>query len=348
MRFYNTTHQHYCGIDLHAKTMYVCIINAQGETVLHRNMKTDPGLLAKAIEPYRDDLVISVECLFTWYWLADWCAKENIPFILGHALYMKAIHGGKAKNDRIDSEKIARLLKAGMVPQAYAYPAKMRATRDLLRRRIGFARQRADLIAHIQNTVSQYNLPPLGVRLGHKKDRIEIANHFPDPVVRQMVELDLNVIDHLDEQLRVLEQDLAMKAKSHDAGAYHLLRTVPGIGRILAMVILYEVDDIGRFPTLGQFVSYSRLVKCARESAGKKSGYSGKKIGNAYLKWAFSEAAVLFLRRNEPAQKAIARLASKHGKGKALSILAHRLGRAVYVMLNKRQPFDEQRFMKTL
>jgi transposase len=235
-----------------------------------------------------------------------------------------------------------------MVPQAYAYPAKMRATRDLLRRRIGFARQRADLIAHIQNTVSQYNLPPLGVRLGRKKDRLDIADHFPDPVVRQMVELDLNVIDHLDEQLRVLEQDLVLKAKAHDAGAYHLLRTVPGIGRILAMVILYEIEDIGRFPTLGQFVSYSRLVKCSRESAGKKSGYSGKKIGNAYLKWAFSEAAVLFLRGNPPAQNAIARVASKHGKGKALSILAHRLGRAVYVMLNIRQPFDEERFMKTL
>jgi len=286
--------------------------------------------------------------LFTWYWLADWCAKEHIPFVLGHALYMKAIHGGKAKNDRIDSEKIARLLKAGMVPQAYAYPAKMRATRDLLRRRIGFARQRADLIAHIQNTVSQYNLPPLGVRLGRKKDRLDIADHFPDLVVRQMVELDLNVIDHLDEQLRVLEQDLTLKAKAHDAGAYHLLRTVPGIGRILAMVILYEIEDIHRFPTLGQFVSYSRLVKCAKESAGKKMGYSGKKIGNAYLKWAFSEAAVLFLRGNPAAQKAIARLASKHGKGKALSILAHRLGRAVYVMLNKRHPFDEVRFMKTL
>lgn len=348
MRFYNKPHQHYCGIDLHAKTMYVCIINHAGETVLHRNMNTDPKRLASAIEAYRNDLVISVECLFTWYWLADWCAKEGIAFVLGHALYMKAIHGGKAKNDRIDSEKIARLLKAGMLPQAYAYPARMRATRDLLRRRMMFARYRADLAAHIQNTVSQYNLPPLGARATRKSERLEIPAHFPDPVVRQMITLDVDVIDYLDEQLRVLEQDLAMKAKAHDAFAYHLLRSVPGIGRILALVILYEIEDIGRFPTLGQFVSYARLVKCAKESAGKKSGYSGKKIGNAYLKWAFSEAAVLFLRGNPQAQKAIARLASKHGKGKALSILAHRLGRAVYVMLNKRQPFDTARFMATL
>ena len=128
---------------------------------------------------------------------------------------MKAIHGGKAKNDRIDSEKIARLLKAGMLPQAYAYPARMRATRDLLRRRMMFTRYRADLSAHVQNTVSQYNLPPLNLRTDRRTDLPEIPAHFPDPVVRQMVELDTTVIDHLDEQLRVLEQDLAMQAKSN-------------------------------------------------------------------------------------------------------------------------------------
>ena len=282
------------------------------------------------------------------HWRADGCAGENIPFVLGHALYMKAIHGGKAKNDRIDSEKIARLLKAGMRPQAYAYPARMRATRDLLRRRMMCVRYRADLTAHIQNTVSQYNLPPLGARVAKHSERDSIAMHFPDPVVRQMVELDITVIENRDGQLRVLEQDLAMKAKAHDAFTYHLLRSVPGIGRILSLVILYEIEDVGRFPTLGQFASYARLVKCAKESAGKKSGYSDKKIGNAYLKWAFREAAVLFLRGNPEAQKAIARLASKHGKGKALSNLAHRLGRAVYVMLTKRQPFDEARLMATL
>jgi transposase len=110
----------------------VCVINQAGDTVLHGNMKTDPEHLTRAIEPYREDLVIAVECLFTWYWLADWCAAQGITFVLGHALYMKAIHGGKAKNDRIDAEKIARLLKAGMLPQAYAYPARLRATRDRL------------------------------------------------------------------------------------------------------------------------------------------------------------------------------------------------------------------------
>ena len=119
MRFYTTSHKHNCGIDLHAKTMYICIMNREGEVLLHRNMKTDPEIFLRAIEPYREDLVVAVECIFTWYWLADLCANEGIHFVLGHALYMKAIHGGKAKNDRIDSLKIATILRGGMLAQAY-------------------------------------------------------------------------------------------------------------------------------------------------------------------------------------------------------------------------------------
>lgn len=348
MQFYTGQHRYYCGIDLHARQMYVCIVNQEGAILVHRNIKTDPTGFLELIAPYRDDLAVAVECIFTWYWLADLCAREGIPFVLGHALYMKAIHGGKVKNDRIDSQKIALLLRGGMLPQAYVYPERMRATRDLLRRRMHLMRFRADLLAHIQNTASQYNLPPLAERASKKSERPAIPAHFPDPVVRQMIQLDLDVIAHLDEQLRVLEQDLALKAKAHDAFAYHLIRSVPGIGRILTLVILYEIERIERFATVGQFASYARLVKCAKESAGKRHGYSSKKIGNAYLKWAFSEAAVLFLRNNPPAQQAIQRLASRHGKGKALSILAHKLGRAVYVMLRKRQPFDQERFMASL
>jgi len=113
MRFYTKTHQYYCGIDLHAKTMYVCILNADGAILVHRNIRTDQARFLALIEPYRDNLVVSVECIFTWYWIADVCARENIAFVLGHALYMKAIHGGKAKNDKLDSHKIALLPKGG-------------------------------------------------------------------------------------------------------------------------------------------------------------------------------------------------------------------------------------------
>lgn len=155
MRFYTKQHQFYCGIDLHARTMYLCVLHQDGEILLHRNMPAGPETFLKAITPYRDDMVVAVECIFTWYWLADLCAQEGLPFVLGQALYMQAIHGGKAKNDKIDSQNIAVLLRGGMLPQAYVYPAEMRATRDLLRRRLHLTRKRAELLAHVQNTNSQ-------------------------------------------------------------------------------------------------------------------------------------------------------------------------------------------------
>jgi transposase len=151
MRFYTKTHKHYCGIDLHARSMYLCILDGEGEILLHQNMRAAPEEFLNAIAPFRDDLIVAVECIFTWYWLADLCADEGIAFVLGHALYMKAIHGGKAKNDKIDARKIAVLLRGGMLPQAYVYAKPMRATRDLLRRRNHLMRKRADLLAHIQN-----------------------------------------------------------------------------------------------------------------------------------------------------------------------------------------------------
>jgi len=168
MRFYTKQHQYYCGIDLHARTMYLCILDREGNILINKNMKTDPSRLLKTIAPYREDIVIAVECMFAWYWIADLCAQEKIPFVLGHALYMKAIHGGKAKNDRIDAHKIAVLLKGGMIPMAYVYPQEMRSTRDLMRRRNHLMRKRAELLAHIQNTNSQYNLPEFKKKIAYK------------------------------------------------------------------------------------------------------------------------------------------------------------------------------------
>jgi transposase len=345
MKFYTQQHKFYCGIDLHARTRYVCILNQAGETVLHRNMKTDPALFLKVIAPYREDLVVAVECIFTWYWVADLCVQQGIPFVLGHALYMKAIHGGKAKNDKIDAHKIALLLRGGMMPQAYVYPAEMRATRDLLRRRMHLMHKRAELLSHIQNTNHQYNLPEMGKKIAYKANREGVAERFVDTAVQKSIEVDLALIDHYDKLLSDIELYIVNTAKQHDVNAFYRLRSVPGIGKILTLVILYEVQDISRFPRVQDFVSYCRLVKCAKESAGKKYGMSGKKIGNAYLKWAFSEAAVLFLRNNPEGQKYLTRLEKKHSKGKALTILAHRLARTVYQLLRREHAFDMNTFL---
>jgi len=344
MRFYNRQHRHYCGIDLHVKTMYVCILDTAGQVLVHRNVPSTPEAFLETIAPYRDDLVVAAECMFTWYWLADVCATERIPFVLGHALAMKAIHGGKAKNDRIDSNKIAVLLRGGMLPQAYVYPAAMRATRDLIRRRLHLVRKRGQLLTHIQNTRAQYNLPAFEKRLAYPGNRDGVVEHFPDPSVRKSIEVDVALIDHYDALINDLELTIVRQAKRHDADAFHRLRSVPGIGKVLALTILYEIHDVTRFDRVQEFASYARLVKCAHQSAGKKLGTGGAKMGNVHLKWAFSEAAVLFLRHTKDGKKMLAGIEKKHGKGKALSILAHKLGRAVFYMLSRGTVFSAEKF----
>ena len=235
--------------------------------------------------------------MFTGYWLADLCAQEGLPFVLGHALYMKAIHGGKAKNDK-----------------------------------------------HVPNTNSQYNLPELGKKMAYKANREGVAERFPEPAVPKSIAVALALIDSYDQLLRALALHLVTAAKHHSTNTLYLLRTVPGIGKILSLVLLYEIHDIRRFPRVQDFVSYCRVVKCAKESAGKRYGTSGAKIGHAPLKWAFSEAAVLFLRNHPAGQKYLTRLEKQHGKGKALTVLAHKLARAIYCMLKRETAFDLDKF----
>lgn len=346
MRFYNTQHQYYCGGDLHARTLYLHILDDKGVTRFEKNLPANPQAFLDAVQPFRDGLVVGVECMFAWYWLADLCEAHGIPFVLGHALAMKAIHGGKTKTDKIDAAKLAGLLRGGVFPQAYVYPKAKRATRDLLRRRSNFVHQRAQLIAHIQNTNSQYNHPPFEKKLTYKGNRNDhLADRFADDSTRLSVEADLKMIAAYDDQLQTVETHLINHAKVDDAVTFQFLRTMPGIGPILGLTMLYEIDNIKRFPEVGNFLSYSRLVSCIHESAGKVKGVGGKKIGNAHLKWAFGEAASLMLRSFPAAKAWMARQEKKRSKVRAHAILEAKIGRAVYAMWRQQRPFDAKRFL---
>lgn len=346
MNFYNNMHPYYCGIDLHARLLYVCIIDQEGNPCVHKEISADPEKLHALLKPYIGNIVVGVECMHCWYWVADFCADLGVDFILGHALYMKAIHGGKAKNDRIDSFKIATLIRGGNFPLAYVYPKEMRATRDLLRRRMAIVRHGANLKAHVVNTTSQYNLPPNKVNLKNVSAREQLKSTFPELSVQKNIHLDMVILDCYAEQLSKVEWFIEQQAKQHNPVYLHLLKSISGIGRILALTIIYEIGHIDRFESVQKFASYSRLVKCKAESAGKQYGTQGNKIGNAHLKWAFSEAAVLYLRGNKKAQKYLLKLQKRMSKAKALSALAHKLGRCIYFMLKNETVFDENKFLK--
>jgi len=347
MNFYNNMYPYYCGIDLHARILYVCIIDQEGNTLVHKEISADPKKLYELLKPYIGNIVVGVECMHCWYWVSDFCNEIGVDFILGHALYMKAIHGGKAKNDRIDSFKIANLIRGGNFPLAYVYPKEMRATRDLLRRRMKIVQHGADLKAHVVNTTSQYNLPPNKVNLKNVSAREQLRSAFPDLSVQKNINLNMAILDCYAEQLSKVEWYVEQQAKQHKPIHLHILKSIHGIGRILSLTIIYEIGNINRFESVQKFASYSRLVKCKAESAGKSYGTQGNKIGNAHLKWAFSEAAVLYLKGNKKAQKYLLKLQKRMSKAKALSALAHKLGRCVYFMLKNETVFDESKFLKS-
>jgi transposase len=221
----------------------------------------------------------------------------------------------------------------------------MRATRDLLRRRMPLMRKRAALLAHMQHTNSQYHRPAIGQQLADKAHREGVAERFLEPAVHKSIAVDLTLSGQYDRLLTALARDLVQTAKAHEAPTCYRLRSIPGVGKILALVLLYAIHATQRFPRVQAFVSYGRLVKCAEESAGTRDGTSGTKSGHADLKWAFSEAAVLFLRNNPAGQNYRARVVKKHGKGKALTVLAPKLARAVYYRCQRDTAFALDKFL---
>jgi hypothetical protein len=183
---------------------------------------------------------------------------------------MKAMHGGQAKNDNIDAHKIAGLLRGGMLPHAYVYPAEMRATRDLWRRRMSLMRHRAALLTHVQQTNSQYNLPAIGKKLADKATREGVAARFPDPAGQQRLAVALALLTSYARLLTERALSLVNTAKAHHAQLFYRRRSLPGVGQMLALVWLYDIHDIHRLPRGQAFVSDGRLVTCAQESAGKR------------------------------------------------------------------------------
>ena len=353
MKYYTSTTEYNCGIDLHARQMYVCVMDRQGKKLVHVNIKDNNfEHFLKLIAPYRHDLTVCAECMFGWYWLADACQQANITFVLAHALYVHLIHGGKNKNDRIDSEKLTHLLRSNLIPPSYVYPAAKRPLRALLRQRMFYVWRRSELLARIYSHQLAHNRTLARQTSRRNRDPwaeqlLKSENH---PLRQLALKNDLAMISHFDEQIFALEEELQRQTKRTACREFTLLKTIPGIGETLALTILYEIGQIERFPTVKDFLSYCRLVKGTVASAGKIKGLRGAKLGNPYLRWAFGEAAVI-AKRDHCVIGPLAQRLEAHMNGnkfKANTVLAIKLARAAYFMLKNKTVFDQERLVAAL
>jgi transposase len=260
MRFHPATTVFYCGTDLHARSMYLCVLDRAGQVQLRRNLPTRADAFLPAVAPYRPDLLVACECVHTWYWLADRCAAEGIPFALGHALYMRALHTSKTKADRIDAETIARLGAGGLLPVAYAYPKQRRGLCDLVRARLRFVYQRAELYAHVHTALRLANLEPIGSSVKYASKRADRPERFADEHVVRSVAADVELTTAPDAIIRRLGRQIGEAAQGHYAKELAGLQSIPGVGPDTTLTVLLEIDAIGRFATRQQFASFARLV----------------------------------------------------------------------------------------
>lgn len=345
MEFWKTETEYAAGVDLHWDNMVVCVTDRQGDTHVHRRLRNNPKTFRRVIAPYAHSVTVAVESTGNWYWLGDLCEDMGVPFVLGHALYMKWIHGSKAKDDYIDSEKLARMLMGGTFPRAYAHPRELRATRDLLRRRGRFVSMRSGMLSHLRLLNAQANMDPLGGTAKSSEKRSSIPQTLEDPDMRMSAEADAVTADYYDSIVTQIERHVLERTKEHRTRELALLMTTPGIGKILALTIALEIHDIARFGSRQKFCAYCRLVTSRHVSNGRAYGSAGRKIGNPYLKWAFGEVACFASNRSAGINALKQKLAKRHGPGRALSVLAHKFGRAVYYMLKNGTVFDEQKFL---
>jgi hypothetical protein len=335
----------YCDIDLHARPMYVGILSQDGAVGLHRNMPARPDALLQAMAPSRDDLVLAVAWLFTSYWLAALGAHAGRPFVLGPALSRPARHGGKAKNDKSASQTSAVLLRGGRLPQASVSPAAMRATRNRRRRRRPLRRTRAQLLALSQQTHSQDKRPAIGKKRAYQGKRDGGAARCLAPAVPKRGEVALALMDHDAWRLRAVERPRVPTAQPPQAPALSRRPAVPGIGKLLPLVLRYELPESPRCPRGQEGMSYGRWGQCAQASAGPRYGTSGKKLGNASRTWAFAEAAVLWRRHYPQGQQRLARWETKHGQGQALTRVAPKVARTVSARLTRATVVEMDRFL---
>jgi len=329
----------YCGIDLHSNNSVVIVSDEEDRIVFSKRLPNDLGQIRAALEPHREDLAgVVIESTYNWYWLVDGLMDTGYQVHLAHPSAIKKYEGLKHSGDFADATYLAHLLRLGLLAEGYVYPREERGARDLARKRLQLVRYRTAQILAIEGILMRQT----GARLkGEAVKRLtaEQVDAFAfAPDVSLAVEANRAVSQTLSQQIEALEKRLQQRVILRPE--YRLLKTVPGIGEVLATTIMLETGTISRFTRVGNFSSYCRCVESLKESNGKRKGEGNTRNGNKYLAWAFVEAANFALRCCPQARSFYDRKKSRSNRILALKALAHKLARACYHMLQDHKPFD--------
>lgn len=332
----------YCGIDLHSNNSVVVVTDETDKVLLSRRCPNELAKMLALLAPHRAELAgVVVESTYNWYWLVDGLMAEGYDVRLANTVAMKRYDGLKHSDDETDAAHLAHMLRLGILPTGYIHPPAERALRDLARKRVQLVRSRTQHVLAVENILARST--------GSRPSAAAIKRLAPADIgtlglaadVALAVQANLAVITTLNLEIGRIEARLLESVKLRPD--YVWLKTIPGIGEVLAIVIMLETGDVTRFAQVGNFASYARCVDSARYSNGRKKGEGNTKNGNAYLVWAFVEAANFARRYSDEAKRFFERKKAKTNSVVATKALAHKLARASYHMLKEGQPFDVKR-----
>ncbi len=332
----------YAGIDLHSTNNVVVVVDEKDKVVGRKRLANKLETVEAWLAPYRDELVgVVVESTYNWYWLVDGLAEQGYTMHLANTVAIQQYNGLKYRDDASDARWLAKLLHLGELPEGHIYPRKERAIRDLLRKRTQLVRQSTSNLLSIQNLFSRNTGTSISANRAKRLTPAAVDEVFEDPNVALAAKSNLKVLMCLQEQISLVED--AVHGQVRLRKPYRRLVTVPGIGKILALTIMLETGDIERFDRVGHYVSYGRLVGSSHWSNGKRKGSGNTKNGNAFLCWAFMEAANFAIRHDRAIRRFYDRKKARTKRIVALKAVAHKLGRACYHMIKEDMEFDVAR-----
>ena len=329
----------YGAIDLHSNNNMTVLIDQQDQVVYQKRLPNDLPLMIQQLSAYRESLQgIVVESTYNWYWLVDGLMEQGHRIHLANTAAIQQYEGLKYTDDPSDARWLAHLLRLGVLPQGYIYPKQQRPVRDLLRKRGQMVRQRTANLLSIQNLFSRNTGHSMSANRIKVLDRQEVDDLVPNGDLALAIKANLAMLRCADEQIDILEKSVSERVKLKPQ--FKLLKTVPGIGDILALTIMLETGEITRFPSVGDYASYCRCVGSKKISNGKKKGSGNTKNGNKYLAWAFVEAANFAVRFSAKINRFYQRKKSKTNGIVAIKAVAHKLCRACYYIIKDQVAFD--------
>jgi transposase len=329
----------YGAIDLHSSNNVVVVIDEQDKVVYQKRLPNDLAMIVEQLSPYRSSLEgIVVESTYNWYWLVDGLMEHGYRVHLANTAAIQQYEGLKYTNDHSDARWLAHILRLGVLPQGYIYPKQERPIRDLLRKRSQMVRQRTLNLLSIQNLMTRNTSSSMSANRVKGLDAQQIDELLPNEDLALAVKANLSVMCCADEQTEILERTVRDRIKLRPE--FSFLKTVPGIGQILALTIMLETGNIRRFPSVGNYASYCRCVGSQKLSNGKRKGSGNTKNGNKYLAWAFVEAANFAVRYQPRIKSFYQRKKSKTNGIVAIKAVAHKVCRACYYIMRDRVAFD--------